>query len=182
MAEMRRKIHLHISTFSIFPYLSFVTYIDLVRRMLQNMLMRNKQLPLADQPIHIRIKLSALWVAVMFCYIYGDYFELYVPQKLDGLLSGKNMLDSPGKLLIATILLTLPALLIFLSLLLKPSIVKWLNIAVGLFFTIFTLLVGLSSLSAWRMFYVFLSLLESVLTLVIVIVALGWNRKIIDNR
>lgn len=138
--------------------------------------MSTKKLPLADQPIHIRIKLSALWVAVMFCYIYGDYFELYVPQKLDGLLSGKNMLDSPGKLLIATILLTLPALLIFLSLFLKPAIVKWLNIAVGLFFTIFTLLVGLSSLSEWRMFYVFLSLLESVLTFVIVILALRWQR------
>ena len=139
--------------------------------------MSTKKLPLADQPIHIRIKLSALWVAVMFCYIYGDYFELYVPQKVEGLLNGKNMLDSPVKLLTATILLTLPALLIFLTVMVKATVVRWLNIAIGLFFTVFTLLVGLSSLSAWRMFYVFLSLLESVLTLVIVIVALGWKRR-----
>lgn len=139
--------------------------------------MSTKKLPLADKPIHIRIKLSALWVAVMFCYIYGDYFELYVPQKVEGLLNGKNMLDSPVKLLIATILLALPALLIFLTVMAKAALVKWLNVAIGLFFTIFTLLVGLSSLSAWRMFYVLLSLLESMLTLVIVIVALGWKRR-----
>ena len=144
--------------------------------------MRTKKLRLADQPIHIRIKLSALWVAVMFCYIYGDYFELYVPQKVEGLLNGKNMLDSPVKLLTATILLTLPALLIFLTVMVKATVVRWLNIAIGLFFTVFTLLVGLSSLSAWRMFYVLLSLLESVLTLVIVIVALGWKREKINNE
>lgn len=139
--------------------------------------MSTKKLPLADQPIHIRIKLSVLWVAVMFCYIYGDYFELYVPQKVEGLLNGKNMLDSPVKLLIATVLLALPALLIFLTVMAKAALAKWLNVAMGLFFTIFTLLVGLSSLSAWRMFYVLLSLLESMLTLVIVIVALGWKRR-----
>ena len=144
--------------------------------------MRTKKLPLADQPIHIRIKLSALWVAVMFCYIYGDYFELYVPQKVEGLLNGKNMLDSPVKLLTATILLALPALLIFLTVMVKATVVRWLNIAIGLFFTVFTLLVGLSSLSTWRMFYVLLSLLESVLTLVIVIVALGWKREKIKNE
>ena len=35
------------------------------------------------------MKLSALWASTMFCYIYCDYFELYVPGKLDGMLQGK---------------------------------------------------------------------------------------------
>ena len=112
----------------------------------------------------------------MFCYIYGDYFELYVPRKVEGLLNGQNMLDSPMKLFMATFILTLPALLIFLSLMLSPKLTKWLNIGVGIFFTLFTLLVGISSMSEWRLFYVFLSFLESGITLIIVWQAWKWEK------
>jgi len=131
---------------------------------------------LEDFKINIRIQLSALWTSVMFCYIYGDYFELYVPKKVEGLLNGQNMLDSPMKLFLATLILTIPALMIFLSLILSPVLTKWLNIGLGLFLTLFTLLVGISSLSEWRIFYVFLSFLESILTVIIVIKAWGWTK------
>jgi len=131
---------------------------------------------LEDHKINIRIVLSALWTAVMFCYIYGDYFELYVPKKVEGLLNGQNMLDSPMKLLVATIILTIPALMIFLSLLLNPQLTKWLNIGVGLFFTFFTLLVGISAMTEWRAFYVFLSFLESILTTIVVVKAWSWRK------
>lgn len=131
---------------------------------------------LEDFKINIRIQLSALWTSVMFCYIYGDYFELYVPKKVEGLLNGQNMLDSPMKLFLATLILTIPALMIFLSLILSPVLTKWLNIGLGLFLALFTLLVGISSLSEWRIFYVFLSFLESILTVIIVIKAWGWTK------
>ena len=96
---------------------------------------------LEDYKVNIRLKLSALWTGVMFCYIYGDYFELYVPKKVAGLLDGQNMLDTPMKLFTATFILTIPALMIFLSLILSPKLTKWLNIGIGIFFTIFTFLV-----------------------------------------
>ncbi len=133
---------------------------------------------LEDYKINIRIKLSALWTTVMFCYIYGDYFELYVPQKITGLLNGQNMLDTPIKLLTATFVLTIPALMISLSLMLPPKLVKWVNISVGIFFTIFNLLVGISSISEWKMFYVFLSFIESIITAIIVWQAWTWKKKI----
>ena len=133
---------------------------------------------LEDYKVNIRLKLSALWTGVMFCYIYGDYFELYVPKKVAGLLDGQNMLDTPMKLFTATFILTIPALMIFLSLMLSPKLTKWLNIGIGFFFTIFTFLVGISSISEWRMFYVFLSLVESFITIAIVWQA--WNWKKID--
>ncbi|MEM1328087.1 MAG: hypothetical protein AAGI23_19170 [Bacteroidota bacterium] len=48
---------------------------------------------------HIKFKLAALWTTTTFCYLYGDYFELYTPGKVDSLLSGKNILDTPVLLL-----------------------------------------------------------------------------------
>lgn len=130
---------------------------------------------LEDFKINVRIKLSALWTAVMFCYIYGDYFELYVPKKVEGLLTGQNLLDRPLKLFTVTFVLAVPALMIFLSLMLNPKLTKWLNIGVGLFFTLFTLLVGISSLSEWRTFLVFLSFLESIITTIIICQAWNWT-------
>ena len=34
---------------------------------------------LEDIRVPTRYKLSAMWASVMFCYIYADYFGLYVP-------------------------------------------------------------------------------------------------------
>jgi hypothetical protein len=82
----------------------------------------NKKTEFEDFKINIKILLAGLWTSVMFLYIYGDYFELYVPKKVEGLLNGSNLLDTPYKLLFATILLAVPSLMIFLSLMLKPKI------------------------------------------------------------
>ena len=131
---------------------------------------------LEDVKANVRIVLSALWTTVMFCYIYGDYFELYVPKKVEGLLNGQNLLDSPTKLFAISVILAIPALMISLSLLLKPKLCRWLNICVGLFFTLFTLLVGISSMSAWTTYYVFLSFLESSITMLIVWRAWTWKK------
>ena len=88
---------------------------------------------LQDFPVNVRLKLSALWTSVMFCYIYGDYFELYVPNKVEGLLNGNNLLNSPFNLLLATVMLTIPAILISVSLMAKPSVCRILNIVFGVF-------------------------------------------------
>jgi Family of unknown function (DUF6326) len=133
-----------------------------------------KEFTLEEFRVNVRIKLSALWTGVMFCYIYGDYFGLYVPGKVQGLLNNKNMLNSPMNLFIAAFLLMIPAFMIFLSIMIKPKLCKVLNIGAGIFFTLFTLLVGLVSVSAWNGFYVFYSLLEGAITSLIVYLAFNW--------
>lgn len=131
---------------------------------------------LQDFTINVKLKLAFLWTSVTLCYLYGDYFELYIPRKTAGLVSGENMLDSPTKLFIAAFLLLIPALMVCLSVLLKPFLNRTLNIFLGIFFTLFVGLVGVSSISDWRAFYVFYAIIEIVLTLLIVWTAWRWER------
>ncbi|MFZ2782857.1 MAG: DUF6326 family protein [Sediminibacterium sp.] len=138
--------------------------------------MESKKWQFEDFKINVKLVLSALWASVMFLYIYGDYFELYVPQKVEGLLNGQNLLNTPYKLLFATIVLAIPSLMIFLSLILKPKWNRVLNISIGVFLTLFTLLVGASSFTEWRIFYVMLALLESIITSIIVWKAWHWPK------
>lgn len=139
--------------------------------------MAYKKLQYEDFKINLKLVLSSLWASVMFLYIYGDYFELYVPGKVQGLLNGQNMLCTPYNLLLATIVLTLPSLMIFLSLIVKPKWNRVLNISIGVFLTLFTLLIGASSFTEWRIFYVMLALLESSITSIIVWKAWQWPKN-----
>lgn len=131
---------------------------------------------LQDFKINVKVKLAALWASVTFCYLYGDYFELYVPKKVEGLLNGDNMLDSPTKLFIAAFLLLIPSLMVCLSIILKPFPNRILNICLGVFYTLFVALVGVSSISDWRTFYVFYAVVEICLTSLIVWFAWRWER------
>jgi hypothetical protein len=87
------------------------------------------------------------------------------------------MLDSPVKLFLASLLLAIPSLMICLSILLKPLLNKWLNIVCGMFFTAIMLLIAVTSISEWRVFYVFYAIIESILTSLIVWTAFKWPKK-----
>ena len=132
---------------------------------------------LINQPVNIKLKLALLWTAVMFCYFYGDYFELYVPGKVEGLIKGNNNLDTPVNLLIATIALVIPALMIVASVFLAPNINRILNIISATFFTLVMLVIGYGSISEWYAFYVLLAVIECILTVAIVWQAWNWPEE-----
>jgi len=136
---------------------------------------------LVNAKINIKLKLSALWASLMTLYIYGDYFELYVPDKVDELLNGTAILDSPLTLFFAAISMAIPALMIALSLLLKPRVNRILNITFGILLTLIVILVGGSALGAsWYAFYAFYALLEACITLLIVWYAWKWPIETTD--
>ena len=131
---------------------------------------------LEDVRVPTRYKLSAMWASVMFCYIYVDYFELYVPGKLQGMLDGKIVPLGPvtqGVLLATATMLALPSLMIFLSVTLRASVSRWLNIVMGAIYTAIQLAV--ISGSGW-IFYVAIGILEAALTALIVWTAWTWPR------
>ena len=129
---------------------------------------------LENPKINIKIKLAALWTTLMFLYIYGDYFELYAPDKVEKLLNGNDLLDSPTKLFLASVMLAIPALMISINIFCKPKISRWLNIIFGFLLTIVVILVGSSSLYTWYSFYVFYAILEGIITILIVWYAWKW--------
>ena len=133
---------------------------------------------LENPKISIKIKLAALWTSALFCYIYGDYFQLYTPDKVNSLISGDNNLDSPVTLLIASIVMAIPSIMVGGSILLKPVLNRILNIVFGTLFTIMMVAIGIYSTHEWYLFYVFLAFLESIITALIVWHAWKWPKAV----
>lgn len=131
---------------------------------------------LVDVKVHVKLKLSALWVSVMFCYLYGDYFWLYRPGKLQEMLAGVMSPLGPttqGVLLGTSVSMAVPALMVYLSLALRPGPNRWANIIVGFIYTVFVLL---TMPGAWA-FYIFLGSVDVALTSLVVWHAWSWPRQ-----
>ncbi len=135
---------------------------------------------LENPKANIKIKLAALWASATFCYLYGDYFELYTPDKVNSLITGDNVMDTPATLLLASIVLAIPSVMVAASILLNSKINRILNIIFGTIFTIMQVLVGIFSTNEWYLFYVFLAFLESIITALIVWYAWKWPKKTLD--
>ena len=133
---------------------------------------------LQDFKINVKIKLSALWISLMFCYIYGDFFSLFVPGRIKGLMNGQSGTGpiTPWVLLAYAVLLSIPPLMILLSLILKPKGSRIVNIVAGIFFTIVMLLIVGASIDKWMIFYIYLGIIEIVITSLIVYYAWLWPK------
>jgi hypothetical protein len=131
---------------------------------------------LDDIKVHVKLKISALWASVMSCYIYADYFGLYVPGKLQSILGGRMVPLGPttqGVLVGTSVMLAIPALMIFLSLALKANLSRWLNIILG---ALYTVIILLTMPGAWA-FYIFYGIVEVTLTALIVWYAWTWPKR-----
>jgi hypothetical protein len=131
---------------------------------------------LDDIKVHVKLKISALWISVMFCYIYADYFGLYVPGKLQGMLEGKMVplgAVTQGVLVGTSVMLAIPGIMVFLSLVLRATLSRWLNIIFG---ALYTVIILITMLGAWA-FYIFYGIVEVTLTALIVWYAWTWPKR-----
>jgi Family of unknown function (DUF6326) len=134
----------------------------------------NKITEKEDVKINVKMKLSALWVALMFLYIYADIFKLFMPGEIEKMISGRQgpLPTTQGSLLTASVLMIIPAVMVFLSLTLGPKVSRWVNIILGALYTF----VNISNLvgETWA-FYIFFGVVEIVLTFLIVGYAWKWR-------
>ena len=116
--------------------------------------------------VDVRIILSALWVALMFVFQQGDMLRIYSGDyKAGEVLFGKAM--SPEMLwMISAITMTIPVVMIILSLTLKYPVNRWANIIVAIFWILYNLmgLLGRSYSSAYDNFLLVVALVINVLT------------------
>ena len=126
-----------------------------------------------DLKINVKIKLSALWASVMFCYIYADYFGLYKPGKLQAILNGRffGLQTTQGVLLGASLMLAIPSVMVFLSVALPSVVNRWLNIVAGAVYTA----IILKTMWVWA-FYIFYGVIEVSLTSLVVWYAWRWPK------
>ncbi len=127
-----------------------------------------------------KVRLAALWASTMFCYAYGDYFGLYVAGTLTDMnkgIIGPLGHATPGVLIAVSLMMTLPSLMIVLSLVLPSAVCRWANVAFGLVYTAIMAI----SLPGAEPFYVVLGVTEIALTMIIVLIALRWPRTAADG-
>ena len=130
---------------------------------------------LNDGAVHVRIKLAALWTSVMFCYIYADYSGLYVPGKLQGMLNGKMGplgATTQAVLVVTSVVMAIPSIMVFLSVALKPTLNRRLNMVFGPLYT----LIILGTMWSWA-FYIFFGVVEIALTSLVFWHAWKWPRR-----
>lgn len=130
---------------------------------------------LQDTKVPLRIKLAGLWASLMSCYIYGDFFGLFAPGRLQDMIAGNfGPLGptTPGILVGVSLMMAIPALMIFGSLALPATLCRWANIAFGLFYTAIMLLTMPGAFA----FYVTLGVVEVLITVAVVTYAWRWPK------
>ena len=136
---------------------------------------KTPQNALEDIKVSLKLKLATLWASFMFLYIYVDYFALYMPSKVEDILRGRvfKFDITQGFLLAALASVTIPALMIFLSVALPAKVNRWANIIIAAVYIPYTLfnLTG----TTW-MHMVFGAVAEVVLLFLIIRYAWKWPR------
>ena len=113
----------------------------------------------------IQIILSALWIATMLTYLLGDVLRIFSGDFKAGEMgsSGGMKMTQPMMLGIA-VLMVIPIVMVFLTLILGYPANRWANIIVAVFFFLFNL-VGLPTYpSAYDRFLIAVSLVFNSLT------------------
>lgn len=129
-----------------------------------------------DTKIDVKIKIVALWISIMFLYLYNDFFSLFTPGSLQSIMDG-NMGPFPVTQLAlfnASLLMAVPSVMVFLTLILKPRVNRIVNIILGF---IYIAVMVASVIGEWAYYY-FMGVIEIILTGTIVWFAIKWPKKI----
>jgi Family of unknown function (DUF6326) len=131
---------------------------------------------LEDVRIRVRLKISALWIAMLFLFAYGDIFAFLKPGRIDEVIGGEisGIKITEVFLFAVSVYIAIASVMVFLTLVLRPSVVRWTNIVLPVLYVASIVASAFGETSAY---FVFLSVVESALLLLIVWYAWTWPRR-----
>ena len=131
-----------------------------------------------DVKLSTRTILIGLWVTLMLLYLYCDIFTFFRPHHLNEIMEG---LMGPFEinqisLLIAGVLMAIPALMIIANLFIKLNQIRWINIIAGIIYTFVNIgnIIG----EKWA-YYLFYGIVEIGIAILIVVITIKWPKKVI---
>lgn len=131
---------------------------------------------LEDLKIPVRQKLAALWASVMFVYAYVDILAFYKPGAIEGILAGRVWeLDITQTWAVGALaLMTIPTLMILLSLTLRARASRVTNIVVASLFIIVS--ASNAAGESWVYYFSFAAVVEITLLVLVIRNAAMWPR------
>jgi hypothetical protein len=126
--------------------------------------------------VNVRVKISALWTAMLFVFAYVDLFSLYRPDFRADLEAGEiaGFTINESFLLGTTLYVVIPSLMVFLALVLPPRVARIANIVLSLLYAV-TIIAG--AVGEWN-YYVLGSAVEVALLAAIIYHAWIWPKRL----
>ena len=130
-----------------------------------------------DTRIDVKLVLSALWIAMLIVFAYGDIFGLFradvLRAALDGRMAVTGITVDQVFLVFTDLYILIPTLMVVLSLALRPRVNRVVNIVVAL---VYAVSIIASCIGEGWAYYLLGSAVEVVLLVVIVRMAWTWPR------
>ena len=129
-----------------------------------------------DLRIGVRLKISALWIAILFLFAYGDIFGFFqegqIVEVIAGEVSGIEITET--FLFAVSVYIAIASVMVFLSLVLQWRVNRWTNIVLPILYIVS---IAVSAIGESSAYFIFLSLTESVLLLLIIWYAWTWPKR-----
>jgi hypothetical protein len=125
--------------------------------------------------VNVRIKISALWTSMLFVFVYVDHYSLFRADIRADIEAGKmsGFTINQSFLLGITAYVVIPALMLSLSLILRPRVNRIANIALSVVYAL-TIIAG--AIGEWN-YYILGSVVEVMLLAAIVYHAWTWPKE-----
>ena len=128
-----------------------------------------------DVRVGVRLRISAMWIAMLFLFAYGDIFGFFKPEQIEEIISGEisGMEITQGFLFAVSVYIAIASFMVFLTLVLRPAVCRWTNVVLAVLYIASIVAAAIGETDAY---YLFLSAGEIALLLLIVRYAWTWPR------
>lgn len=144
--------------------------------MKENILKENEMISKGTLNFRTKITLASIWTSFMIFYLYADVLSFYKPGVLNHIIEGfmGPLQANQSNLLMASLLMAIPALMIPLSIVLKDRVSRITNIVISTLYIFVNIgnLVG----ETW-IYYIAYGVIEIILNITMIFIAFRWKTK-----